>query len=227
MLFIVFSVCFSKGNLFFSLWRVKRVTVEESWLSVQTHQKKKTLQMLSDITEDPTNFVWREDFMQPQVLHSARQRTHTCSRNEQMATTGQRGLDNTAKNVIRMMFHIDNCQDKCQIIFCFQCKVWCLFLSESSRKQTVHHVWNHGLCAPVCWTRWLFVVWCKENRLQSHFVPYTYFTLYFLGNLSGNEVNGQCVSRYLQIWFHHHTIPLKDAQPYYYCVCVWSKSLTN
>ena len=100
------------------------------------------------------------------------------------------GLDDMAKNVIMIKLFlsvdIDNYHNKCQIIISFKFKVWFLFLSESRRKQTVNHVWNHGLCAPVCWTRWLFVVWCKENRLQSHLVPYTDFTSHFLGNLSVN-----------------------------------------
>ena len=66
---------------------------------------------------------------------------------------------------------IDNYHDKCQIIVSFKFKVLLLFLSEIRRNQTVKYVWNHGLCAPVCWTCWLFVVWCKENcRLQLHLV---------------------------------------------------------
>ena len=112
---------------------------------------------------------------------------------------------------------IDNYRNECQIIISFKFKVWFLFLTESRRNQTVNHVWNHGLCAPVCWTRWLFGVWCKENRtVVTLGVPSRYFTLHFLGNLSGNmlvvisldiKVN---VYHDISIWFHYDTIPLKD-----------------
>ena len=76
---------------------------------------------------------------------------------------------------------------------------------------------NHGLCAPVCWTRWLFGVWCKENGTAVTLgVPWRYFTSHFLGNLSGNMLvvinfrQDKRVSRYLDIWYHRDTIPLED-----------------